>query len=119
MQPLGKENAAAGAVYRFPRPQGNAAARLQIAAKVPVARITDADGSADGAWVVLRTNDELLFYRTLDLLAGARVEPQRFNLRALGEPQGEGVTFGADGMVYVTGEGNGGGTLATLRCTLR
>ena len=114
-----KESAATAAVYRFPRPQGNAPARLQVAAKVPVARVTDADASVDGIWVVLRTNDELLFYRTRDLLAGTSGEPQRFNLRALREPQGEGVAFGADGMVYLTGEGNRGGTLASLRCTLR
>jgi len=113
-----KESAATAAVYRFPRPQGNAPARLQVAAKVPVARVTDADASADGNWVVLRTNDELLFYRTRDLLAGARGEPQRFNLRALREPQGEGVAFGADGMVYLTGEGNRGGTFASLQCRL-
>ena len=114
-----KESAATAAVYRFPRPQGNALARLQVAAKVPVAWVTDADTSVDGIWVVLRTNDELLFYRTRDLLAGAPGEPLRFNLRALREPQGEGVAFGADGMVYLTGEGNRGGTLASLRCTLR
>ena len=114
-----KESAATSALYRFPLAQGNAAARLQIAAKVPVARVTDADASADGTWVVLRTNDELLFYRTRDLLAGGRSAPQRFNLRSLGEPQGEGVAFGTNGMVYLTGEGNRGGTLATLRCTPR
>jgi hypothetical protein len=114
-----KENAATAAVYRFPRAQDNAAARLQIAAKIPVARVTDADASVDGTWVVLRTNDELLFYRTRDLLAGGRGGPRRFNLRALGEPQGEGVAFGTDGTLYLTGEGTGGGTLATLRCALR
>jgi len=114
-----KENAATAAVYRFPRPQGSAPARLQVAAKVPVARVTDADASADGNWVVLRTNNEVLFYRTRELLAGGRPEPQRFNVRALREPQGEGVAFGADGVVYLTGEGNRGGTLASLRCTLR
>jgi len=114
-----KESAATAAVYRFPRAQGNAGARLQIIAKVPVARVTDADASADGNWIVLRTNDELFFYRTRDLLAGGRGEPQRFNLRSLGEPQGEGVAFGANGMIYLTGEGNRGGTLARLRCTLR
>ena len=114
-----KESAATAAVYRFPRPQGSAPARLQVAAKVPVARVTDADASADGNWVVLRTNNELLFYRTRELLAGVGREPQRFNVRALREPQGEGVAFGADGVVYLTGEGNRGGTLTSLRCTLR
>lgn len=115
-----KETAATAALYRFPRPQGNAPARLQVAAKVPVARVTGADASPDGNWVVLRTNNELLFYRTRDLLAGARVEPQRFNLRALREPQGEGVAFGPEGVVYLVGEGGrGGGTFATLQCRLR
>lgn len=115
-----KESAATTAIYRLPRAQGNAPARLQVAAKVPVAGVTGADASTDGNWVALRTNDELLFYRTRDLLAGARGEPQRFNLRALREPQGEGVAFGPEGVVYLVGEGGrGGGTFATLHCRLR
>lgn len=36
------------------------------------------------------------------------------------EPQGEGVAVGADGLVYLVGEGGGGsGTLATPLWTLR
>ncbi|MBI3050441.1 MAG: hypothetical protein HYY76_19275 [Acidobacteria bacterium] len=55
-----------------------------------------------------------------ELAGGAGARPLRVDLGALGEPQGEGVTIGAGGLVYLVGEGGGrGGTLATLRCTLR
>ena len=106
-------------MYRFPEPAGNTPARLQLVSRLPVARVTDADTSADGNWVALRTNQELLFYRTHDLVSGASAQPRRFNLRGLGEPQGEGVASGADGIVYLIGEGGKGGTFASLRCTLK
>lgn len=117
-----KSDAGSTAVYRFPKPlrPGSALPLQLVSSKLPVARITDADASPDGAWVAIRTYETVLFYRTQDLVSGTAVEPRRFDVRRLGEPQGEGVTITADGTVYLTGEGGGrGGTFASLRCALR
>jgi hypothetical protein len=83
-------------------------------------RITDADTSPDGKWVALRTNTALEFFHIDDLLAG-RDTAVRVNLEGLAETQGEGVTFGAGGTLYLVGEGGGKGrpgTFARLRCNL-
>ena len=79
--------------------------------------MTGAAASPDGAWVALRTNDEVVFFPARQLLAGTIDGARRFNLRALEEPQGEGVAIGAGGVVYLVGEGRPG-TLARLKCTL-
>jgi hypothetical protein len=115
-----KAGAQTTALYRWPKPlRAGSATALQLVAMLPVARITGADVSPDGAWVGLRTNDEVLFYPTRTLVDGKPAAPQRFNVKALGEPQGEGIALGADGAVYLVGEGSAAGTFATLRCTLR
>lgn len=112
-----KANADTTALYRWPTPlRAGSALPLQLIARLRVARITDADASPDGAWVGLRTNGDVLFYPTRALLAGTAPPPQRFNLRGLREPQGEGITLGAGGVVYLVGEGRAG-TLAALRCS--
>ena len=82
-------------------------------------RITDGAVSADGRWIVLRTTQFLAFYRPADLLAGNWREAARVDLRPLGEPQGGGVTFGSGNVLYLVGEGGGGGqpgTFASLTC---
>jgi hypothetical protein len=84
-------------------------------------RITDADLSADGKWVALRTLDGVNFYLAGPLLSGAPERPVAVSLSGLGEPQGEAVAFAADGTVYFAGEsGDGvhGGTLARASCKL-
>jgi hypothetical protein len=84
-------------------------------------RITDGSISPDGAWVVLRTGDALVFHRAGDLLAGNWNEAGRVALGSLGEPQGEGVTFGSNTAIFLAGEGGGKkkpGTFARLACTL-
>ena len=83
--------------------------------------ITDASISPDGKWVVLRSNKHLFFYRPDALRSGKPGTPRVYDLSDLKEPQGEGVAFGNDGVLYLTGEGGGKGrpgTLARLRCTL-
>lgn len=114
--------------YRFPadlRP-GSTVRLEQVGGprdpKPPAARdrITDGAVSPDGALTVLRTTDSLRFYRTADLLAGQWREAGRAALSSLGEPQGEGVTFGSDNTVYLMGEGGSKkmpGTFARLTCT--
>ena len=89
-------------------------------AKKPM-RITDADMSWDGKWVVLRTLDELELYKASDLLSGHAGTPLEYDLTPLAEPQGEGLAVARDGTVYLVGEarnGIGGGTLARLSCKL-
>jgi hypothetical protein len=116
-----KDKSSATALYRLPLlPKGGREARLELVSRLSLDRVTGAGVSPDGTWVALRTNDALLFYRTPDLIGGRPGAPREFDLTPLGEPQGEGVAIGADGRVYLAGEGGGrGGTLAALRCMLR
>jgi hypothetical protein len=84
-------------------------------------RITDGAVSPDGHWIVLRSRQALTFYRAADLLAGNWREAGRAALAALGEPQGEGVTFDSENSVYLMSEGGGKkqpGTFARVTCTL-
>jgi hypothetical protein len=115
------------ALYRFPQPlRAGSTVRLhQVAVlggktKKPN-RITDASTSPDGRWIALRTRDALTFYRTSDLTSGRRGEPLSFDVRELGERQGEGVALAGAGTVYLVSEGGGKkrpGTLARIDCTL-
>ncbi len=114
-------------VYRFPSsPAAGSTVRLEhvitLSSKVEKPqRITDADISWDGRWVVLRTLDLLEFYRASDLLNGKASDPLTFDLSPLHEPQGEGVALAKDGTVYLASEGRDairGGTLSRLSCKL-
>ena len=114
------------AVYKFPRElQSGSTMKLERVGKALVekargnTRITDGAFSADGRWVVLRTNDTLTFYRSDEFTKGAFRESHRVSLSALKEPQGEAVAFGRGATVYLGGEGGGKGqpgTLAALSC---
>jgi hypothetical protein len=112
-----KEHAESTALFRLP--SARTGGTLERVGPLGLALPTGASASTDGQWVAIRTLHELLFYRTADLIRGGRPAPRRVNLRAAGEPQGEGVALGADGVVYLAGEGGGAGTMATLRCSLR
>jgi hypothetical protein len=117
---VSKEDAGTTALYRVPAPAAGSTGRLQRISQLPLARVTGASASPDGNWVALRTNNEVLFYPASELLAGKTPQPRSFDLRPLKEPQGEGVAFGLDGVVYLVGEGNGrSGTLAAIKCALR
>ena len=115
------------ALYQFPKnPKPGAAAGLERIGKPRDGgspkgdRVTDAVMSADGAWVVLRSNESLVFYRAADLLSGQWRETKRVDLTALREPQGEGIAFGSDNVLYLVGEGGGkgqSGTFARFVCT--
>jgi hypothetical protein len=106
------------ALYRFPKsPKPGAKLTLERVGALPLRRVTDAETSVDGAWVAVRTNVDVAFYRTADLARGKN-EGVTMPLRALKEAQGEGVAMDAAGMVYLTGEGQRAGSLNTLRCTL-
>lgn len=116
------------ALYRFPgTPQPNAVVRLSRVGTsrhesraAPDDRITDGAVSPDGTWIVLRTRRALVVHRAADLTSGSWREAGRIDLAALGEPQGEGVTFASDTELYLVGEGGGKsrpGTFARLSCT--
>jgi hypothetical protein len=112
---------ASAALYRFPKPlRAGTDMTLERVAELPLRRVTDAEVSADGAWVAVRTTDEVAFYRGADIVRGG--SPSAIvSLRPLNEPQGEGVALDANGMLYLTSEAGGGrraGSLTTLRCTL-
>ena len=82
-------------------------------------RITDAAISNDGEWVVLRSRHSMTYYPAAAFLRGEFRPSAEIDLRALREPQGEGIAFGAGGTLYVAGEGGGrqrAGTLAVLSC---
>ncbi len=86
-----------------------------------VSRVTDAESTADGRRVAVRTNDELFVLPTVALLAGRWAEATRFSVQRLGEPQGEGVALGVAGDVFLLGEGGrrSAGTFARLTCASR
>lgn len=124
---VSKGDKAPVSLYRFPNElRAGTTMRLERVGeprdpRAPAAsdRITDGAVSPDDRWVVLRSAQALTFYRAADLLAGNWREAGRMPLAALKEPQGEGVTFGADGSMYVVGEGGGKGqpgTFAQLSC---
>jgi hypothetical protein len=83
-------------------------------------RVTDGAVSPDGEWVALRTRGQLTFHPAAELTKGNWREARKVDLASVGEPQGEGVAIGADGMVYLAGEGGGklqAGTFARFMCT--
>ena len=115
------------AIYRLPRRiERGATVELERVGKPrdpgPVGsgdRITDGAVSPSGSWVALRTNHDVRFYAAADLLAGNWREAGRLNLKPLGEPQGEGLAFASDSLLYLVGEGGGksqAGTFARLTC---
>jgi hypothetical protein len=85
-------------------------------------RITAADASADGRWVVLRTLREARIYPAAELTGSGEAAPRRVDLRGLDEAQGEGIAFAPDGSLVVTSEGgkkDRPATFARLACSPR
>ena len=90
-------------LYRFPRElRPGATHQLERVGKPRTVsegeRITDGSVSPDGTWVVLRTKQGLVFHRAADLFGGNWTGAGRVDLKAVGEPQGEGVAIAADGV---------------------
>src|SRR5688572_7250461 len=123
------ESGAVG-LYRFPRElrpgqthQLEAVGKPRASGKAAeTERITDGAVSPDGTWVVLRTRHGFALHRAADLFSGNWTDAGRVDLKAVGEPQGEGVAIAADGTVYLTGEGGGQaqpGTFAKYACSMK
>jgi hypothetical protein len=84
-------------------------------------RITGADASADGRWVVLRTLGEAMIFPAAALAGSGAASPLRVDLGELDEKQGEGIGFTPDGSLVLTSEGGrkkDPATVARLSCTL-
>jgi hypothetical protein len=84
-------------------------------------KVTDASVSPNGRWIAIRTRGAVVFYAAAELTAGTVRQVFRHDLRPLGEIQGEGVAFDADGTLWLTSEGGGksrAGSLARLACSL-
>lgn len=114
------------ALYRFPRAL-TSGTTMQLervgapaaAVKKPSDRPTAAAISPDGRWVAVRTSDYVSFFPANDFLAGRWKEAYRADVRGLREAQGEGITFGRGGTVFLLGEGTSrGGTFAKMECEL-
>jgi hypothetical protein len=113
-------------IYRVPSTASTSVARLERVATLSGKaqkdeRITDADATPDGQWIVLRTLESVEFHRPSSLLAGKLDGGVQVQVKKVGEPQGEGVAILTDGRVFLAGEGGGqkrGGTLALLSCKL-
>jgi hypothetical protein len=108
-------------VYRFPLESGKVTT-LELVAMLPLNNVTDADASSDGTRVAVRTHQDVVFYRTSELLKGDVEHGSAVPTGEVGEPQGEGVAFGRTGAIVLAGEGGGSsrkprpGTLASLQC---
>jgi hypothetical protein len=84
-------------------------------------RITGADASADGRWVVLRTLREAMIHPAAELIGSGAASPRRVDLGELDEKQGEGIGFTPGGSLVLTSEGGrkkDPATVARLSCTL-
>lgn len=114
-------------LYRAPRSaQGEAAmeqVRVLSSEKAKRSgRITSADASADGRWVVLRTLESASIYAAAELAGRGALNPRRVDLKGLGESQGEGIAFAPDGSIVLTSEGgkkDKPATFARLACASR
>jgi hypothetical protein len=108
----------AGILYRIPQ-SGRGQVKAERIGELGISRVTDADVSADGKTVVVRTNNEVAFYQTPVVVAGKSPKPDlRFSVRQAREPQGEGVAFDGNRTLYLTSEGSDGGQLSALTCAL-
>jgi hypothetical protein len=91
---------------------------FQRIGQLGLAAVTDAEASADGRTIVVRTDDEAVLYRTADFLGGTLVPYLRIPLAGLREQQGEGVAL--DGhTIYLASEGwrfHTAGRFVRLRC---
>jgi len=101
-------------VYRFQSPvrRGETGQLSLVQVLKETFRITAAAASPDGRWIALRSNGTLLVYTNDGFLK--RGNPVRVDLSSLNEPQGEGLTFGPGGDLYLVSEGRGKGAAGML-----
>jgi hypothetical protein len=109
----------AGFVYRATiTPTGSRQLTFQRVGQLGIAMVTDAETSRDGTYVVVRTIDDVVLFRTADLIRGTYTPSFRMRIDGLREPQGEGVALDGD-MLYLSSEGGrdgAAGWFMSLRC---
>jgi len=110
-----------GGLYRSPPLLGDTREiTLERIGELGLPGVTDAEASPDGRVVVVRTSDDVVFYRTEDVIRGAAApSAARIPIGPLNEAQGEGVAWDGNGTLYLASEGRGwrpAGRLLTLRC---
>lgn len=115
-------------VYEYPGPlRSDEQVELRLvrqlsAEQVPLEdRATAASASPDGRYVAIRTRTTLLIYETDSLIGEGDTPPMNVDLTSLGEPQGEGIGFAADGVLVTTSEGGveaAPGMMGILWCPL-
>jgi hypothetical protein len=109
----------AGVVYRATiAPGGSRRLTFERVGQLGIAMVTDAETSRDGTSVVVRTTDEVILFRTADLIRGTYTPSFRTRVDGLREPQGEGVALDGE-MLYLSSEGGrdgAAGWFMSLRC---
>jgi hypothetical protein len=121
-----------GAVYRSTATPGDVLSafnrspltiKLLRIGELRLMAVTDAEASPDGMSVAVRTSDEVVIYRTADLVTapGVARPTVRIPIDRLKEPQGEAVALGGDGSLFLASEGrpwNRAGRFVMLRCNV-
>ncbi len=114
-------------VYRYPSPLRLdevvtliEVQRLTTGPPAPSRQVTGASASLDGSTVAIRTYSSLELFDVTEGEQSLGSSVERVDLRALREPQGEGVGFGVDGKIVLTSEaGRGSGpSLTVLSCDI-
>jgi hypothetical protein len=110
-----------GAVYRSTSPLASGVAvKLEHVVDLGLVGVTDAEASADGRLVAIRTSDDVAIYQIADLVGGtAAPKGTRIPIEGLREPQGEAVAIGKNGTLYLASEGrrwNPAGRFIRVRC---
>ena len=112
-----------GGLYQLAQPlPGSLELTLQRVGQLGLEAVTDAEASPDEASIVVRTSEEVVIYRTSDVILGGTVPyGLHIPIGGLKEPQGEAVVLDAGGMLYLASEGrqwNRAGRFISLRCSL-
>ena len=108
-----------GLVYRSRLTNGSHALRFERAGQLNLSQVSDAETSTDGASVAVRTSDEVVLYRTAEVMAGKFSPYLSIPIGGLREAQGEAVALDGN-MLYLSSEGGFSrcGSFLSLRCSL-
>jgi hypothetical protein len=110
-----------GILYRSAPLGENREVTMERVGELGLELVTDAEASRDGQFVAVRTPQDVVVYRTAELIRGGPAPSGvRIPVDGLREPQGEGVALDGD-VLYLASEGrpwNRAGRLISLLCSL-